>query len=174
MSAKRRPKSKRSSRPRPGARPSAHKSRRTRDRRPTPADQTREADRPTPGRWRSILSFALPAGAVLLSLVALSLVSSPEEPPRPLASSAGPTPAPWEYDTVRDRHWHPEHAHWHPGPPPSGVNQPSAASTPAPSASQTGTPGPWEYDAAQDRHWHPDHAHWRPGPPPSSDNAGQP
>ncbi len=28
------------------------------------------------------------------------------------------TPSPWEYDADNDRHWHPEHGHWHAGPPP--------------------------------------------------------
>jgi len=170
MSARRRPKQKRSSRPRPGARPAGHTSRRKRDRRPTPADQTRDADRPAPGAWRSILSFALPAAGVLLSLVALSLIASPEEPPRPLVSSSGPTPDPWEYDATSDRHWHPSHAHWHDGPPPTGVNQPGAESVPSPPASRTGTPEPWEHDVANDRHWNPEHRHWHDGPPPSGEN----
>lgn len=30
----------------------------------------------------------------------------------------GVTPEPWHYDAAQDRHWHPEHAHWHSGPPP--------------------------------------------------------
>ena len=28
------------------------------------------------------------------------------------------TPEPWEYDPVNNRHWHPNHGHWHQGPPP--------------------------------------------------------
>jgi hypothetical protein len=43
----------------------------------------------------------------------------------PLASTgtapvAG-TPAPYEYDPVKNQHWDPAHQHWHSGPPPSGV-----------------------------------------------------
>ena len=29
------------------------------------------------------------------------------------------TPRPWEYDLVLNRHWDPEHGHWHDGPPPA-------------------------------------------------------
>ena len=29
-------------------------------------------------------------------------------------------PDPWEYDSQRNRHWHPGHGHWHDGPPPQG------------------------------------------------------
>lgn len=31
----------------------------------------------------------------------------------------GETPDPWHYDVANDRHWHPEHNHWHGGPPPA-------------------------------------------------------
>ncbi len=30
------------------------------------------------------------------------------------------TPAPWHYDKQGNRHWQPEHGHWHKGPPPEG------------------------------------------------------
>ena len=30
----------------------------------------------------------------------------------------GSTPEPWEYDAVNDKHWDPNHRHWHDGPPP--------------------------------------------------------
>ena len=32
--------------------------------------------------------------------------------------AVGDTPEPWEYDLVTNRHWDPDHGHWHDGPPP--------------------------------------------------------
>jgi hypothetical protein len=73
------------------------------------------------------------------------------------AGPAGPaaTPKPYEYDAVNNRHWDPNHGHWHDGPPPA-----NAAAAPAT------TPKPYEYDAANNRHWDPNHGHWHSGPPP--------
>lgn len=71
--------------------------------------------------------------------------------------SLGDDPEPWEYDEVRDRHWH--YDHWDDGPPP-------VRSDDAPTASDT--PRPWEYDEANDRHWDPLHGHWHSGRPPQN------
>ena len=35
-----------------------------------------------------------------------------------LLDSGEATPQPWQYDIVSDRHWDPNHNHWHDGPPP--------------------------------------------------------
>ncbi len=80
-----------------------------------------------------------------------------------------PNPQPWQYDAATDRHYHPDHAHWHSGPPPA---DPTAAvsSTPGgqvPAPPNIPNPQPWQYDAATDRHYHPDHGHWHSGSPPA-------
>ncbi len=31
------------------------------------------------------------------------------------AAESGAGPAPWQYDAVTDKHWHPGHRHWHEG-----------------------------------------------------------
>jgi len=79
------------------------------------------------------------------------------------AETPGATPAPWFYDAAFDRHWHPEHAHWHSGPPPLLAGLPVNA---GPGMSPTEIPAPWHHDVANNRHWHPGHAHWHEGPPP--------
>ncbi len=76
---------------------------------------------------------------------------------RPWASSPEEAPEPWEYDEVRDRHWHPGHGHWHDGPPPEQVGS---------RRPEVDLPFPWEYDPVNDRYWHPGHAHWHSGRPP--------
>lgn len=97
----------------------------------------------------------------------------------------GPTPDSWHYDEANNRHWHADHGHWHPGPPPlqhrDSQALPSADAAPeqpeGPALSLPGfgpppprepveTPEPWEYDEARDRHWHAGHGHWHRGPPP--------
>jgi hypothetical protein len=62
-----------------------------------------------------------------------------------------PNPEPWQYDPVADKHYNPEHGHWHPGKPPSIRGR---------------EPEPWEYDPATNKYWHPGHKHWHDGPPP--------
>lgn len=42
-----------------------------------------------------------------------------ETPGSPTPS--GPTPAAWTHDVAGNRHWDPNHGHWHPGPPPPGA-----------------------------------------------------
>ena len=85
-----------------------------------------------------------------------------------------PNPSPWQYDAVTDRHYDPNHAHWHSGPPPTNPN--AAASQIRVGATSGGqvpappnitNPSPWQYDAVTDRHYNPDHAHWHNGPPPN-------
>ena len=85
------------------------------------------------------------------------------------------TPAAWHYDVANNRHWHPDHGHWHDGPPPgaSGLNVRSSQDQPG-NLSTTGvavpasTPAAWHYDEPNNRHWHPDHGHWHDGPPPDA------
>lgn len=76
------------------------------------------------------------------------------------------TPAPWQYDAVNNRHWDPNHGHWHDGPAPSQTGLLQGSGT-RPATPQATTPAPWEYDTVRNRHWHPDHGHWHDGPPPS-------
>jgi hypothetical protein len=61
---------------------------------------------------------------------------------------------PWEYDAATNRHWDPNHRHWHEGPPPARAAD--------------GTPEPWQYDPATNKHWDPRHGHWHSGPPPEN------
>jgi hypothetical protein len=77
----------------------------------------------------------------------------PAEPGKigPTQNPSIPNPEPWQYDPVNDKHYHPEHGHWHQGKPPTVRDR---------------TPEPWEYDPATNKHWHPGHNHWHDGPPP--------
>jgi hypothetical protein len=44
----------------------------------------------------------------------------PERTPPPLSiPTPGEQPEPWHYDATTDRHWHPDHRHWHDGRPPA-------------------------------------------------------
>jgi hypothetical protein len=61
---------------------------------------------------------------------------------------------PWEYDAANDRHWDPNHRHWHNGPPPARTVE--------------GTPTPWQYNPETNQHWDPRHGHWHSGPPPEN------
>jgi hypothetical protein len=49
-----------------------------------------------------------------------------EGEPFPLLSvrQPGKDPEPWFYDGARNRHWNPDHKHWHDGPPPENAAQP--------------------------------------------------
>ncbi|MBI4589085.1 MAG: thioredoxin domain-containing protein [Candidatus Rokubacteria bacterium] len=45
----------------------------------------------------------------------------PDSSPGPLpVAKPGKKPDPWEYDPKSNRHWNPDHGHWHDGPPPAG------------------------------------------------------
>lgn len=134
-------------------------------------------------RSTNMLRAALIAGAAgILALVIVMPNRSDDQAERDvLPQSSTPAvlpvatpPAPWAYDAASNRHWHPEHGHWHDGPPPSQTNLPSGNVTspgsPEATAPAASTPAPWQYDAASNRHWHPDHGHWHDGPPPSSPN----
>ncbi len=101
-----------------------------------------------------------------------------ELPAQPQQSSLPPgvTPEPWQYDAANDQHWHPAHAHWHPGQPPADTEAALAGGTttttttiiPSPDTSGSSeTRIPWEYDAVNDQHWHAGHGHWHPGPVPA-------
>ncbi len=91
-------------------------------------------------------------------------------PGAPSASSQ--TPTAWQYDPETDRHWDPQHGHWHPGPPPvepidffADTNPPAA--TGAGTGASGTTPAPWQYDPQTNRHWHAQHGHWHDGRPPA-------
>jgi hypothetical protein len=99
----------------------------------------------------------------------------------PTASATAPasgTPQAWQYDPATNRHWDPNHGHWHDGPAPPesqrGSSAPTTTMTPAPGPTSaqgtpTGaTPAPWTYDAATNQHWDPNHGHWHSGPPPTN------
>jgi hypothetical protein len=89
------------------------------------------------------------------------------------------TPRPWEYNAATNQHWHPEHGHWHAGPPPAdkallsaplsiAASQVDLADQKEAAAERPGAfPQPWEYDAEKDQHWDPGHGHWHPGKPPA-------
>ncbi len=105
--------------------------------------------------------------AVLLIVVGTAtamLVTSAPEPaiPAPEASTAV-TPAPYQYDPATDKHWDPDHGHWHPGPPPANPLGGDGVAAPP----NIPNPEPWQYDAASNRHYDPGHGHWHNGPPPA-------
>jgi len=56
-----------------------------------------------------------PAGAVL--------------PPAGKVWAGGLEPAPYTYDARNNRHWDPDHHHWHFGPPPSGADRRARAAS---------------------------------------------
>jgi hypothetical protein len=94
--------------------------------------------------------------------------------PTTMSDPAGATPQAWTYDATTNRHFDPNHGHWHDGPPPppgargvASTPQPSLGQVPVPGAAGAGTPAPWTYDAQKNQHWNPEHGHWHPGPPPA-------
>lgn len=92
------------------------------------------------------------AGAGLL--ITAVVLGNREEARTLTINESSAVPADWHYDAVLNRHWDPGHAHWHDGPPPTGI--------------AGGTPAPWHFDAVNNRHWDPTagHNHWHEGPPP--------
>jgi hypothetical protein len=122
--------------------------------------------------WKWVLAGGVFAAAIIAGLtVVVRTASAPEllppPPPRPPSqpSSAGATPAPWTYNPATNKHWHPEHQHWHDGLPPNQGQAPPAHSATAPPAIPN--PEPWQYDAASNKHFDPNHNHWHEGPPPA-------
>ncbi len=83
------------------------------------------------------------------------------------APSNSPSAQPWQYDTATDRHFDPNHGHWHSGLPPTdrGAVKPPAPGDRVPAPPNVTNPSPWQYDAATDRHYDPNHGHWHSGPP---------
>ena len=141
----------------------------------TPA---RARSRKNQGRWVLPVVLVAAIGGLLVLTRSDGRMANPEqgvstaqpdaEPARAAEQStesadpAGPPPA-WYYDSENNRYWHPEHNHWHPGPPPPGV-------TPE----RTVTPPPWSYNPLTNKHWHPEHNHWHDGPPPAEDQRNNP
>lgn len=85
-------------------------------------------------------------------------------------------PQPWQYDPIKNQHWHASANHWDPGrPPASSTNplisqplaiQPDLGSSPPPSILN---PLPNQYDPVTDKYWHTTagNPHWHPGRPPN-------
>jgi len=131
--------------------------------------------------WKWVLAGGVSIAVLIAGLTAaLRTASEPEllppPPPRPPSQSAGAgaTPAPWTYDPATNKHWHPEHQHWHDGLPP---NRGQAATPPAHAATNAPdipNPEPWQYDAATNTHFDPNHNHWHSGPPPAQDGTPTP
>jgi len=86
--------------------------------------------------------------------------------PTATAPPAGATPVAWEYDAARNRHYDPNHGHFHEGPPPPPEARVASAQG-APGTAPAGpTPAAWTYDEKNNQHWDPNHGHWHQGPPP--------
>ena len=120
------------------------------------------------GASASFPSIINPGGAP----VTLGSTSS-RQVPAPLNIT---NPSPWQYDAVTDRHYDPNHAHWHSGPPPAnpitsvlGSSSTSGSEVSAPP--NIPNPQPWQYDPATYSHYDPNHGHWHSGPPPNEPNA---
>ena len=95
----------------------------------------------------------------------------PGATPTTLTPPGGATPVAWEYDAARNRHYDPNHGHFHDGPPPppeSRLATPQVAPGMAPAGPTPAgpTPAAWTYDAKNNQHWDPNHGHWHQGPPP--------
>jgi hypothetical protein len=75
-------------------------------------------------------------------------------------------PTPYQYDAATNRHYDPDHRHWHAGPPPSAGLRGTTSGIEVPAPPGITNPTPYQYDAATDRHYDPAHAHWHSGPPP--------
>ena len=85
-------------------------------------------------------------------------------------------PSPWQYDAVTDRHYNPNHAHWHGGSPPTNpqttpVGSSSTSGSQVPAPPNITNPSPWQYDPVTDRHYDANHAHWHNGSPPTNPTA---
>ena len=89
--------------------------------------------------------------------------------PTTMSGPTGATPQPWAYDAATNRHFDPNHGHWHDGAPPPLEARGVSSGAPAPGVAGTEssgpTPAPWTYDAQKNQHWDPVHGHWHPGPP---------
>lgn len=111
----------------------------------------------------------LGAAALGLVLLVTAVVLLRDEPSSEGAGSTpAVTPSPWYHDVANNRHWHPDHGHWHDGPPPTtAAGRPAPDASAGPAASGSETPAAWEYDTVNNRHWDPDHGHWHDGPPPA-------
>ena len=139
-----------------------------------PSDDTLSpAAGPTPApiqRFNSGASVPLPSVNNLVGAPVTLGSTSGSQVPAPLNIT---NPSPWQYDAVSDRHYDPNHAHWHSGPPPTnpiisplGSSSTSGSQVPAPP--NITNPSPWQYDAVTDRHYDPNHGHWHNGPPPTN------
>jgi hypothetical protein len=95
-----------------------------------------------------------------------SSVPSTGAAPTATAPAAGVTPQPWEYDAARNRHYDPNHGHYHEGPPPPPEARVASAAGNPGTAPAGPTPAAWTYDAKNNQHWDPNHGHWHQGPPP--------
>ena len=91
------------------------------------------------------------------------------------ASVAGSEPAAWSYDPRTNKHWNPDHRHWHDGPAPAtatagrdSAGRTITVSPPRPvSPVATPEPSPWTYDESRKQYWDPRHHHGHNGPQPS-------
>jgi hypothetical protein len=125
--------------------------------------------------WGVMRSRPRPVASAPPSPVATSPVPSGSGAPATNPGPAGVAAQPWSYDAATNRHFDPNHGHWHDGPPPPPEARGAASAMPPPGAVTPGvgapaagpTPAPWTYDAANNQHWNPDHGHWHPGPPPA-------
>lgn len=76
-------------------------------------------------------------------------------------------PTPWQYDIATDRHYDPNHVHWHSGRPPNDpANAVSVSGSQVPAPPNITNPQPWQYESTTDRHFDPNHGHWHSGSPP--------
>jgi hypothetical protein len=133
----------------------------------------------SPAKWytRTTPIVLLTAVVGVLAIVLFAIPGERREENPPASQQSGTDPAApsaggWEYDAVNDRHWDPNHGHWHDGPPPpSQTGLPRRSGSPAAPAgsgqSQSEQPAPWQYDEGNNRHWNPNHGHWHEGRPPS-------
>jgi len=78
--------------------------------------------RPLNGLWVALGVVVI--GPAIAVLVWSQRPAEPEARPAPIRligeDSGASVPSPYFYDRANNRHWDPDHGHWHNGPPPIG------------------------------------------------------
>jgi hypothetical protein len=146
----------------------------------------RDQEKARANRFRLVVVAALivlTGGAVVA--LTRSIGDGPATPAAPAPTAAAPipisgggevpappgitNPAPYQYDPATNRHFDPNHGHWHAGPPPAPDNRRATSGDQVPAPPGITNPAPYQYDPATDRHYDPNHRHWHSGPPPAAE-----
>lgn len=150
------------------------------------SSQTRERKKVSPVRLAVVGTLVVVAAGT-----AIALTRQIDEDPPPRTAAEMPTvgttgtgtsgmsgevpappgitnPMPWQYDAATDRHYDPNHMHWHAGRPPAPGSRVASSGDQVPAPPGITNPTPWQFDATTNRHFDPNHGHWHSGPPPAN------